>query len=187
LGRFADADTTKRPSARRVSATRGERFALQEPRFGARMPLLRLDEVFPPSSHSRQDAPPIGSMRFSPPSSHSRQDAAPTARWLLCLFSSSPLLPCPPAALSSCHSGKRNPEWVEGAKRDRNRGASVAALACKGRKPRPIQVSAATYAIPASEARPESVLTVAIQPSDSRPFRLRFRLRIKLRRDRQDF
>ena len=33
-----------------------------------------------------------------------------------------------------------------------NWGASVAALACKGRKPRPIQVSAATYVIPANEA-----------------------------------
>ena len=55
-------------------------FVLQGPRFGARMPLLRLDEVFPP------------------PSLHSRQDAPPTARWLV--FAFSPHLPCSPAVFS---------------------------------------------------------------------------------------
>ena len=63
--------------SRQDAAPTARRGFPPHPYIRGRMPLLRLDEV---SRHI----------------SHSRQDAAPTARWLLCLFSPSPLLPCPP-------------------------------------------------------------------------------------------
>ena len=59
-------------------------FVLQEQRFGARMPLLRLNEGFPPYPHIRGKMPLL------------RLDG-----WF-CLFSSSPPFPC---GFFSCHSG----------------------------------------------------------------------------------
>ena len=97
------------------------------------MPLLRLNEVSRRILTFAAGCRSYGSMRFPAASSLSRQDAVPTARWLLCLFSPSPLLPCSPAPL------RFFPPVIPANEARPESGCLCSGSCLQGPEPRPIQ------------------------------------------------